>query len=438
MMAGHSADHAAHAPKTKPPFWRQLGFQVAFSMLAGVVVGLLFPDFGVSLKIFGDIFLKLIKTSIVPLIFLTVVSGVAAAGDFKQVGRVGVVAVIYFEIVSTIALLYGLVVATLLGVGKGVAPPAANASAAEGAAAAANTATHTHLNLTDFVLNIFPDNFIGAFTKGEALQVMVLSLIFGAALLRLSPEKRAPIESGLNSISNAFFEFIHIIMKFAPIGAFGAMAYAAASNGTTMLMALAWLVAAYWISQIGFVLIVLGAVTTLFRLNLFDILRFIREEIIVVLGTSTSDSVLPRLLERLPSYGVSKRTVGLVLPTGYVFNLDGASIYITTGVIFLANAYHVHLDWTQLATLFGVMMLTSKGVATVAGGSFIVLATTVAGTGMLPLEGLAVLFGVYRAMSPANSTVNMIGNTVATVAIAKICGEYGPHRKSDEVPEIKV
>jgi aerobic C4-dicarboxylate transport protein len=435
-MAGKTVKTAGEdARKAKPAFWHGLGFQVAISMAAGIAVGLLFPEFGLSLKVFGDIFLKLIKTAIVPLIFLTVVSGVAAAGDFKQVGKVGLTAMLYFEIVSTVALVYGLVVATLLGVGKGVGAVAASAGAAKGAADAADTVAKTHVNLVDFILNIFPDNFLGAFAKGEALQVMVLSLIFGAALLRLSPAKRAPIESGLAAISSAFFEFIHIIMRFAPIGAFGAMAYAAASNGTSMLMALAWLVAAYWISQIGFVLIVLGAVTLLFRLNLFDILRFIREEIVVVLGTSTSDSVLPRLLERLPSYGVSKRTVGLVLPTGYVFNLDGASIYITTGVIFLANAYHVQLTVTQLATLFGVMLLTSKGVATVAGGSFIVLATTVAATKMLPLEGLAVLFGVYRAMSPANSTVNMIGNTVATIAVAKICGEYDPASR-EEIPPI--
>jgi aerobic C4-dicarboxylate transport protein len=435
-MAGKTVKTADEAGKPKPAFWHGLGFQVALSMAAGIAVGLLFPEFGLSLKLFGDIFLKLIKTAIVPLIFLTVVSGVAAAGDFKQVGKVGLTAMLYFEIVSTVALVYGLVVATLLGVGKGVGAVAASAGAAKGAADAADTVAKTHVNLIDFILNIFPDNFLGAFAKGEALQVMVLSLIFGAALLRLPPAKRAPIESGLAAISAAFFEFIHIIMRFAPIGAFGAMAYAAASNGTSMLMALAWLVAAYWISQIGFVLIVLGAVTLLFRLNLFDILRFIREEIVVVLGTSTSDSVLPRLLERLPSYGVSKRTVGLVLPTGYVFNLDGASIYITTGVIFLANAYHVPLTIPQMATLFGVMLLTSKGVATVAGGSFIVLATTVAATKMLPLEGLAVLFGVYRAMSPANSTVNMIGNTVATIAVAKICGEYDPTTRREEVPPI--
>ncbi len=435
-MAEATVKTADEGERPKKALWRGLGFQVVFGMAAGIAVGLLFPEFGLSLKVFGDIFLKLIKTAIVPLIFLTVVSGVAAAGDFKQVGKVGLIAMVYFEIVSTIALIYGLVVATLLGVGKGVGPVAATGAAAKGAAEATETVAKTHVNLVDFVLNIFPDNFLGAFTKGEALQVMVLSLIFGAALLRLPPAKRAPIEGGIAAISNAFFEFIHIIMRFAPIGAFGAMAYAAASNGTSMLVALAWLVVAYWISQIGFVLIVLGGVCLLFRLKLFDILRFIREEIIIVLGTSTSDSVLPRLLERLPSYGVSKRTVGLVLPTGYVFNLDGASIYITTGVIFLANAYHVHLSWMQMATLFGVMLLTSKGVATVAGGSFIVLATTVAATGMLPLEGLAVMFGVYRAMSSANSTVNMIGNTVATIAVAKICGEYDPAARTEEVPPL--
>jgi aerobic C4-dicarboxylate transport protein len=423
-MSDASVAVSEHAPARKP-FWSGLGFRVAVGMVLGVLVGLIWPEFGVSLKVLGDIFLRLIKTVVAPLVFLTVVLGVAAAGDFKRIGKVGLTAMIYFEIVSTIALLFGLAAGILFGVGKGIQHITTEA-ATKGAAAAEAAVTSQHPTLNGFLLEIFPDNFIGAFVRGEALQVLVIALFFGAGLLMLKPDKRKPVEDGLNAAAPAFYQFTHIIMTLAPIGAFGSMAYAIASNGVQVLIALGWWVVAYYTTQIAFILVVLGGVCLMFGLNLFSILRFIRDEIFVVLGTSSSESVLPRLLEKLPAYGASKQTVGLVLPTGYVFNLDGASIYMSMGVVFLSNAFDVQLSWPQMLTIFGIMLLTSKGVATVAGGAFISFAATATASGLLPLEGLPIMFGVYRLMSPANATCNAISNAVATIVIAKLCGEFDP------------
>ena len=425
-----AAEPHGHAPRPKRPFWKGLGFRVAVAMVLGVAVGLIWPDVGLSLKILGDIFLRLIKTVVAPLVFLTVVLGIAAAGDFKRIGKVGLVAIIFFEVCSTIALAWGLIFGMIFGVGRGIHNVAPTAIAAKGAAEAAAAATAQHPSLSGFLLNVFPDNFIGAFTKGETLQVLVIAVIFGIGLLMLKPSKRAPVEKGLNAASPAIFQYTDIIMNLAPIGAFGSMAYAVASNGTAVLIALGWFVIVYYLSQILFVLIVLGGTCVMFGLNLFSILAYIRDEIFVVLGTASSESVLPRLLEKLPAYGASKQTVGLVMPTGYVFNLGGAAIYMSMGMIFLSNAFNVHLGWGQIAAIFAVMLLTSKGVATVTGGAFVSFAATVAATGLLPLEGLPIMFGVYRLMSPANATCNAITNAVSTIAIAKICGEFDPEAQA--------
>ncbi|HEU0151321.1 MAG TPA: cation:dicarboxylase symporter family transporter, partial [Bradyrhizobium sp.] len=271
---------------------------------------------------------------------------------------------------------------------------------------------------------VFPDNFVGAFARGELLQVLVIALIFGFGLMALSPERRAPIESGLNTMSTAFFEFIHIIMALAPIGTFGAVAYAVGSNGTSVLIALAYLVLTFYVLMLLFILVVLGAVCALFGINILHLLRYIREEILIMLGTASSESVLPRLLEKMPFYGPSKQTVGLVLPTGYAFNLDGTSLFMSMGVIFLANAYGVTLSWEQELGLLAIMLLTSKGAATVSGGSFVVFAATVTASGILPVDGLALIFGVYRFLSIALATCNVIGNAVATVVVAKLAGEF--------------
>jgi aerobic C4-dicarboxylate transport protein len=415
--------------KAASPFWLGLGFQVAVGMALGVVVGLVWPDFAASLKLLGDIFLRLVKTVVAPLVFLTVTVGVVAAGDFRRVGKLGVVAMIYFEVVSSVALVFGLAMGWLAGVGRGVGHVAVTAGAARGAAAAQASAKAPHATAADFILNIFPDNLLGAFAKGEILQVLVIALIFGGALLMLKPARRAPIEAALEALSPAMYQFTHIIMRLAPVGAFGAMAYTIGSNGVAVLVALGWWVIAYYLTQIAFIVVVLGGVCLAFRLDLFDILRFIKDEILIVLGTASSDSVLPRLLEKLPAYGVSKQAAGLILPTGYVFNLDGASIYLSMGVIFLSNAYNVHLSLAQVASILGLMLLTSKGVATVAGGSFVTFAATVTATGVLPVEGLPLMFGVYRLMAPANSTCNAISNAVASIVVAKLCGEYDPGRR---------
>jgi aerobic C4-dicarboxylate transport protein len=412
------------APSAKKPLWQNLGLQVAVSMVLGIVVGLIWPEFATPMKVLGDIFLRLIKTAVAPLVFLTVVVGIVAAGDIKRVGKIGLIAMIYFEIVSTIALALGLVFGNLIGVGKGMGHVTAPAAATKGAEAAAHAAANAHTSLDQFMLNIFPDNFVGAFARGELLQVLVIALIFGIGLMALSPEKRAPIERGLNTMSTAFFEFIHIIMALAPIGTFGAVAYAVGSNGTSVLIALAYLVVSFYALVLLFILVVLGAVCALFRINILHLLRYIREEILIMLGTASSESVLPRLLEKLPFYGPSKQTVGLVLPTGYAFNLDGTSLFMSVGVIFLANAYGVPLSWQQELGILAIMLLTSKGAATVSGGSFVVFAATVTTSGILPVDGLALIFGVYRFLSIALATCNVIGNTVAAVVVAKLAGEF--------------
>ncbi|WP_407178761.1 cation:dicarboxylate symporter family transporter [Bradyrhizobium sp. STM 3562] len=401
-----------------------LGFQVAVSMALGIVVGLVWPDFATSLKILGDIFLRLIKTAVAPLVFLTVAVGVVAAGDIKRVGKVGLTAMIYFEIVSTLALALGLVFGNLSGVGRNLGHISASADAAKGAAAAAKAAEASHTTFAQFLLNVFPDNFVGAFARGELLQVLVIALIFGFGLMALAPAKRAPIENGLNIISTALFEFIHIIMRLAPIGTFGAIAYAVGSNGTAVLLSLIYFVAAFYVLIILFIAVVLGTICAAFRFSLFDLLRYLRDEIMIMLGTASSESVLPRLLEKLPAYGASKQTVGLVLPTGYAFNLDGTSLFMSMGVIFLANAYGVSLSWQQELGILAIMLLTSKGAATVSGGSFVVFAATVTTTGILPVEGLALIFGVYRFLSIALATCNVIGNAVATIVVAKLTGEF--------------
>jgi aerobic C4-dicarboxylate transport protein len=414
----------------KKPFWHGLGFQVLVGMVLGALVGVLWPEVGAPLKLLGDIFLRLVKTIVAPLVFLTVAGGIISAGDFKRVGRVSLISLVYFEIVSTLALIIGMGVGILTGVGKGAQHLTVSAAAIKGAnTAQTNATTGAHTTLSDTLLNIFPDNFLGAFVKGEILQVLVLALLFGAGVQLMKKTKRDQIDQALGVITPAMYSFTHVIMMLAPVGAFGAMAYTLATNGMSVLIALAWWVAVYYLTQIAFIVILHGIICLVFRVNLFDILRYIKDEILVVLGTASSESALPRLLEKMPAYGVSNQVVGLVLPTGYVFNLGGAAIYLSMGVIFLSNAYNVHLSWAQLAGILGLMLLTSKGVATVAGGSFVTFAATATAVGILPLEGLPLMFGVYRLMAPANSTANAVSNAIATVIIGKMSGEYDPSRR---------
>ncbi len=420
---------AEETPKATRPFWQGLGFQVLVGTMLGGLVGYLWPEIATPLKLLGDIFLRLVKTVVAPLVFLSVAGGIVSAGDFKNMGKVGLISIIYFEIVSSIALVWGMAFGIAAGVGKGIGNIAVDAAAHKGAASAEATAAAPHATLSDFLLNIFPDNLLGAFTKGEILQVLVLALLFGAAVQMLAKSKRESLEKGLNTLTAAMYQLTHVVMRLAPIGAFGAMAYTIGSNGMSVLIVLSWWVLVYYVSQVAFILVLHGLICALFGVKLFQVLGFIKDEIFIVLGTASSESVLPRLLEKLPALGVSRQTAGLVLPTGYVFNLGGAAIYLSMSAIFLSNAYNVHLSWAQLASILGLMLLTSKGVATVAGGSFVTFAATATATGILPLEGLPLMFGVYRLMAPANSTCNAVSNAIATMVIAKVSGEYDPPKK---------
>lgn len=345
----------------------------------------------------------------------------SATGDIKQVGKVGFISLLYFEIVSTIAILFGFGMSALLSVGKGIQMTERITNSSGESLIKAVAAPPK--NFSDFFLNIFPESFFGAFSENHLLQVLVLALLFGFGILLLKEKERIVVEKSLNFISTVFFKFIHVVMLLAPIGTFGAMAYAVGSNGTNMLIKLIWLVVAFYITLVLFIVVVLGLVCIIFKLSLPNILKFIKKEIYITFGTASSESVLPSLLEKLPEYGISRQTVGLVLPTGYSFNLDGSSIYMSMGVIFLANAYGISLSPAQFLGIFLIMLLTSKGAATVSGGAFVVFAATITTTGILPLEGLAVMFGVYRFMSMALAVTNVIGNTVACLVVAKINGE---------------
>ncbi|REE89186.1 cation:dicarboxylate symporter family transporter [Cupriavidus plantarum] len=409
---------------TKParlPWYRRLGMQVLVSLILGIAVGFAFPQFAAKLKLLGDMFLSLIKAGVAPLVFLTIVHGIASAGDVRSAGRVGWRSILYFEVVSTVALILGMVAGNVLEIGKGMASVGA-ASAAPVAKAAAPQ------GFLEFMAHIVPDNFVGAFAKGELLQVVVLAVMVGIGILAIPETRRFRINEGLDNISEVLFSFINLVMKLAPIGTFGAVAYSVGSNGTAVLLALAEFVLSFYAVVIVFILGALGLVARLAGFSLWRFLRYIKDEILIVLGTASSESALPRLLIKLQRLGCAKQTVGLVLPTGYAFNLDGTSIFMAMGVMFISHAYGVPLSLDHQIGILLLMLLTSKGAATVSGGSFVVFAATVSSTGILPVEGLAVIFGVYRFLSMAISTCNTIGNSVATVVVAKWSGTFDAER----------
>ena len=408
-------------PAKKPAWYRSLGLQVLIALVLGVLAGLVFPAFATGLKVLGDMFLSLIKAGVAPLVFLTIVTGIASAGDIRSAGKVGLRSILYFEVISTLALVLGLLAGNLFHIGNGMAPPAG--AAAPAVAKAAHTPT-----FVEFLQHTVPDNFVAAFAKGELLQVVVLAVMFGIGILTLPIARREKIASGLDYVSDMLFGFINIVMKLAPIGTFGAVAFAVGSNGTAVLLALTELVRSFYALVVVFIVLVLGLVSRIAGFSLWRFLRYIKDELIIVLGTASSESALPRLLVKLERLGCSKQTVGLVLPTGYAFNLDGTSLFMAMGVMFISHAYGVPLTLDHQIGLLLLMLLTSKGAATVSGGSFVVFAATVTSTGLLPTEGLAVIFGVYRFLSMAIATCNVVGNSVATVVIAKWGGEFDAAR----------
>jgi aerobic C4-dicarboxylate transport protein len=395
--------------------WKSLYAQVLFGIACGVVLGYCWPAAGAAMRPLGDGFIKLIRMMIAPIVFCTVVVGIAQMSAMKELGRIGLRALIYFELVSTLALAIGMFVVTVVEPGAGVN---ADRVPLDVSTVSSYTAAATSLSATDFVLNIIPTTVVDAFAKGEILQVLLLSVLFGLALLRLGSRVR-PLVGLLEEASRALFYVVGMIMRLAPIGAFGATAFTIGRYGLGTLAALGKLMFSVYATCALFVFIVLGLVARVSGFSIWKLLKYIREEILIVLGTSSSESVLPRVMAKLEHLGCAKSVVGLVVPTGYSFNLDGTSIYMTMGAIFVAQATNAQLSFAEELGILAILLITSKGAAAVTGSGFVTLAATLAAFPRIPIAGLALLVGVDRFMSEARAITNLIGNTVATVAIAR-------------------
>ncbi|WP_223921907.1 dicarboxylate/amino acid:cation symporter [Geobacter sp. AOG2] len=400
--------------KTKR-FYQHLYVQVLTAIAIGVVLGNFLPETGVAMKPFGDGFIKLIKMIITPVIFCTVVTGIAGMEDMKKVGRVGAKALLYFEVITSLALAIGLIVVNVIRPGEGFN---ADVTKLDTKALAAFTTQAKSHSTVDFLLNIIPSSVVDAFAKGDILQVLVFAILFGFALSALG-EKGKAVYRLIDQIAQALFGIVNIIMKFAPIGAFGAMAFTIGKFGVGSLSKLGMLMGSFYLTCILFVLLVLGPIGKLCGFNVFKFIRYIREELLIVLGTSSSESALPRLMVKLENLGCKKSVVGLVVPTGYSFNLDGTSIYLTMAALFVAQATNTPLTWTQTLTILAVLLLTSKGAAGVTGSGFVTLAATFAAIPTIPLAGLALILGIDRFMSEARALTNFVGNGVATIVVSR-------------------
>jgi aerobic C4-dicarboxylate transport protein len=401
--------------------------QVLIAIALGILVGALWPKVGVAVKPLGDGFIKLIKLVIAPVIFCTVAGGIARMGDIKAFGRVGVKALLYFEVVSTLALILGLVVGRTLRPGDGfnIDPATLDPSIAAGYVEKAKHAE----GLVPYLLHLIPDTFVGAFAEGNLLQVLVVAILTGFACVRLGDfgDKVADV---LEDTAKLFFGVIHVVVRLAPLGAFGAMGFTIGKYGVGALIQLGALVATFYITSILFVLVVLGAIAWASGFSILRFLAYIREELLIVLGTSSSESVLPQMMEKLEKAGARRSVVGLVIPTGYSFNLDGTNIYMTLATLFLAQATNTHVSLGQELALLGIAMLTSKGASGVTGAGFITLAATLAVVPDIPIAALAVLVGVDRFMSECRALTNLVGNGVATLVIARWEGALDRDRLS--------
>ncbi len=411
-------------PTMKGPIYKSLYVQVLVGIAIGVLFGFLSPENAAAMKPLGDGFIKLVKMLIAPIVFTTVVVGIAHMGEMKHVGRIGLRALVYFEVVSTVALVIGLVVVTLLEPGSGVGFDPATADAS---AVSSYTSASQHLSTVDFLLNVIPDTVVGAFARGEVLQVLLFAVLFGLALLQMGARVQ-PLVHVIQLASDGLFAVVGMVMYLAPIGAFGAMAFTVGRYGIVSLISLGKLMIGVYITCAFFVFVVLGAIAAAAGFNIFKFLRYIAEEILIVLGTSSSESALPRLMAKLEHLGCAKPVVGLVVPTGYSFNLDGTSIYMTMAAVFVAQASSVDLTLSQELGILGVLLLTSKGAAAVTGSGFVTLAATLAAFPAIPVAGLTLLLGVDRFMSEARAITNLIGNAVATMVIAKWDGALNLER----------
>ena len=399
----------------KKPFYKILYVQVLFAIVMGVLLGVFWPEIGTSMKPLGDGFIKLIKMIIAPVIFCTVVAGIAGMQDMKKVGRVGGKALLYFEVVSTFALVIGLVVANVAKPGAGFN---VDASTLDASAIAQYTDKAKSQSTTDFLMNIIPNTFVDAFAKGDILQVLLIAILFGVALSMLGERGRATTRI-IEDFSHAIFGVVNIIMKLAPIGAFGAMAFTIGKYGLASLVPLAKLMGSFYLTCALFVFVVLGFIAKFTGFSIFKFIAYIKEELLIVLGTSSSESALPALMRKLENLGCSKSVVGLVVPTGYSFNLDGTNIYMTMAALFVAQATNTELTTTQQLTILAVAMLTSKGASGITGAGFITLAATLAVVPTIPVAGMALILGIDRFMSECRALTNFVGNGVASVVVSK-------------------
>lgn len=403
----------------KTPIYKVLYFQVICAIIIGVLLGNFFPDIGEQMKPFGDGFIRLIKMVIAPVIFCTVVTGIAGMEDMKKVGKTGGLALLYFEVVSTIALIIGLIVVNTLqpGVGMHVDPATLDTKAVE--AYSGSGKMHTTI---EFIMNVIPHTIVGAFAEGEILQVLFFSVLFGFALHKFGG-RGTLIFDMIEKTSHVLFQIVGMIMRLAPIGAFGAMAFTIGKYGLASLLPLAKLMGTFYLTCLLFIFVVLGSICRVHGFSLLKYISYIKEELLIVLGTSSSESVLPRMMSKMELAGVSRSVVGLVVPTGYSFNLDGTAIYLTMAAVFIAQACDVDMTLTQQLTLLAVLLLTSKGAAGVTGSGFIVLAATLSAVGHVPVAGLALILGIDRFMSEARALTNMIGNGIACVVVGHWCKE---------------
>jgi aerobic C4-dicarboxylate transport protein len=404
--------------------YKHLYFQVLVAIAIGVLLGYFAPETGTAMKPLGDGFIKLIKMIIAPIIFCTVVSGIAGMEDMKKVGRVGGKALLYFEIVSSLALVIGLAIVTIVQPGVGFN---ADVTKLDTKALASYTTGAKSLSTTDFVMNIIPSSVVDAFAKGDILQVLFFALLFGFALSAFG-EKGKPVARLIDQLSHILFGIVGIIMKVAPIGAFGAMAFTIGKFGLGSLAKLGMLMGSFYATCLIFIFLVLGSICKMCGFSIIKFIKYIKEELLIVLGTSSSESVLPRMMAKMENLGCTKSVVGLVIPTGYSFNLDGTSIYLTMAAVFVAQATNTPLTLTQTLTILAVLLLTSKGAAAVTGGGFITLAATFAAIPTIPVAGLALILGIDRFMSEARALTNLVGNGVATVVVSRWENELDMNR----------
>jgi aerobic C4-dicarboxylate transport protein len=417
------------AERSGPPFYRTLYGRVLIATAVGVLVGHFWPAAGATMKPLGDAFIKLVRMIVAPIIFCTVVVGMAGAGDLKTIGKAGIVALVYFEVVTTLALVIGLIVVNVVEPGAAMNVDAARIDAA---AVAQYEVAGKAQSASGFLLDLIPSSAVDAFARGDILQVLVVSVLFGSALRSVGAFGR-PVVDLLERLSAVLFAIVGIIMKAAPIGAFGAMAFTIATFGVGTLAQLGRLIVCFYATCLAFIFVVIGAIARAHGFSVWRLITYIRDEIFIVYGTSSSESVLPRLMEKLEDLGVARLVVGLVIPAGYSFNLDGTAIYLSIATVFIAQATNTPLPLKQQLVLLAILLITSKGAAGVAGAALVVLTATLSATALIPVAGVALILGIHRFMGEAIAVTNLIGNGVAAIVVGRWCGQLDTARLAERL-----